>query len=38
MDPTAIAYDKIVVPLTKAVQILMEKVERLESIISGSNN
>ena len=38
MDPTAIAYDKIVVPLTKAVQILMERVERLESIISGSNN
>jgi hypothetical protein len=38
MDPTSVAYDKIVVPLTKAVQILMEKVERLESIISGSNN
>ena len=38
MDPTAIAYDKLVVPLTKAVQILMERVERLESIISGSNN
>ncbi len=38
MDPSAIAYDKMVVPLTKAVQMLMAKVEKLEAIISGSNN
>jgi hypothetical protein len=31
-----IAYDKIVVPLTKAVQILMDKVEALEAYISSS--
>ena len=33
----AINYDMIVVPLTKAVQILMDKVEALEAYISGSN-
>ena len=32
----SLAYDKIVVPLTKAVQILMDKVEALESHISSS--
>jgi len=32
----AINYDMIVVPLTKAVQILMDKVEALEAHISGS--
>jgi hypothetical protein len=31
-----INYDKIVVPLTKAVQILMDKVEALEAYISSS--
>jgi hypothetical protein len=31
-----ISYDKIVVPLTKAVQILMDKVEALEAYISSS--
>jgi hypothetical protein len=31
-----IAYDKLVVPLTKAVQILMDKVEALEAYISSS--
>jgi hypothetical protein len=31
-----IAYDKIVVPLTKAVQMLMDKVEALEAYISSS--
>ena len=32
----SLTYDKIVVPLTKAVQILMDKVEALEAYISGS--
>ena len=32
----SLSYDKIVVPLTKAVQILMDKVEALEAHISGS--
>ena len=32
----AISYDRLVVPLTKAVQILMDKVEALEAYISGS--
>jgi hypothetical protein len=31
-----INYDKLVVPLTKAVQILMDKVEALEAYISSS--
>ena len=31
-----ISYDKLVVPLTKAVQILMDKVEALEAYISSS--
>ena len=32
----SLSYDKIVVPLTKAVQILMDKVEALEAYISSS--
>ena len=32
----SLAYDKIIVPLTKTVQILMDKVEALEAYISGS--
>jgi len=32
----ALSYDKIVVPLTRAVQILMDKVEALEAYISSS--
>jgi hypothetical protein len=32
----AVSYDRMVVPLTKAVQILMDKVESLEAYISGS--
>jgi hypothetical protein len=31
-----IAYDKLVIPLTKAVQMLMDKVEALEAYISSS--
>jgi hypothetical protein len=32
----AISYDKLIVPLTKTVQILMDKVEALEAYISSS--
>jgi len=32
----AVSYDRLVVPLTKTVQILMDKVEALEAYISGS--
>jgi len=32
----SVSYDRIVVPLTKTVQILMDKVEALEAYISGS--
>ncbi len=32
----SLAYDKIVVPLTKAVQILMDKIESLEAYVSSS--
>ena len=32
----SLSYDKIVVPLTKTVQILMDKVEALEAYISSS--
>jgi hypothetical protein len=32
----AISYDRLVVPLTKAVQILMDKVEALEAYVSAS--
>lgn len=32
----SLAYDKIIVPLTKTVQILMDKVEALEAYISSS--
>jgi len=32
----SLAYDKLIVPLTKTVQILMDKVEALEAYISGS--
>jgi hypothetical protein len=31
-----INYDKLIVPLTKTVQILMDKVEALEAYISSS--
>jgi hypothetical protein len=32
----SVSYDRLVVPLTKTVQILMDKVEALEAYISGS--
>jgi hypothetical protein len=32
----SLTYDKLVVPLTKAVQILMNKVEALEAYVSAS--
>ena len=32
----AVSYDRLIVPLTKAVQILMDKVEALEAYISSS--
>jgi hypothetical protein len=32
----SLTYDKLVVPLTKAVQILMRKVEALEAYVSAS--
>jgi hypothetical protein len=32
----AISYDRLVVPLTKVVQILMDKVEALEAYVSAS--
>jgi hypothetical protein len=36
VTPEAISYDRVIVPLTRAVQILMNKVEVLEAHISGS--
>jgi hypothetical protein len=36
IQPQSLSYDRVVVPLTKAVQILMNKVEALEAYISGS--